>query len=231
MSDNDSPVSSSSTGRHAVACRKNQRVQRRVPKFSFRAGAKHDGWQSHFVKRQSPMDGNGGGVSRISANFAKIIASERWPAWSRDNGVPRSQSTVAVTIVQLPAMIKADFDVVLFHRDLHFRRAGTPQVAHKPRGISGLIGRCRTKKKKKKKRRKKTKRKRKEKQRRGKRKARERKKEEKKWNDRKRQRGRGWQRKLDRRNCTISRAPTMEYRGRSLWFKSMFVILDGTLLL
>lgn len=54
-----------------------------------------------------------------------------------------------MTIVQLPAMIKADFDVVLFHRDLHFRRAGTPQVAHKPRGISGLIGRCRTKKKKK----------------------------------------------------------------------------------
>lgn len=59
-----------------------------------------------------------------------------------------------MTIVQLPAMIKADFDVVLFHRDLHFRRAGTPQVAHKPRGISGLIGRCRTKKKKKKKRKK-----------------------------------------------------------------------------
>lgn len=56
-----------------------------------------------------------------------------------------------MTIVQLPAMIKADFDVVLFHRDLHFRRAGTPQVAHKPRGISGLIGRCRTKKKEKKK--------------------------------------------------------------------------------
>ena len=55
---------------------------------------------------------------------------------------------------------------------------------------------------------------------------------EKRRNDRKRQeRKRKRQRKLHGRNCTISRVPTMEYRGRSLWFKSMFVILDGTLLL